>query len=530
MENSSSHSKAQAHAHHSHEASASNSSDLEVIDSPREDDPALGLERNLSRRSDAAQTIYRVYKRRFFGLSQLVLLNIVVSWDWLSFSPVSKTSAEYFATSETAINWLSTSFLFSFCVASPFTIYSLNKTGPKGAIITASCLLLMGNWIRYGGTRAGNFGAVLFGQILMGLAQPFVLSAPTRYSDVWFSEKGRVSATAVASLANPFGGALAQLINPLWASRPSDIPDMILYVSIIVSTAFATSHPLPAQANFLTQCTIACVPSFFIPSAPPTPPSASAASHTQLNNTRSSSSAANTTRTLLTSVHTLLTSLPNLLIILPFWTYVALFNSSSSLLNQFLYPYAYTETQAGIAGALLILVGLVSAALSSPLIDRYKFYLLYLKTTVPLIALSYLVFIWAPETRTLVYPYVVLSVLGAASFGLVPVALEFLVEISYPLGPEVGSTVCWTGGQFLGGLFIIIENALKADEGASPPLNMHRALVFQAVVAMLIVPAPLWLGCRGARVVRRRLEVDKGNVEGGEEGNLAGGREGVTRV
>ncbi len=245
MENPGTHSKAQAHVHHSHEPSASNSSDLEVVDSPREDDPALGLERNLSRRSSAAQTIYRVYKRRFFGLSQLVLLNIVVSWDWLSFSPVSKTSAEYFATSETAINWLSTSFLFSFCVASPLTIYTLNKTGPKGAIIAASCLLLVGNWIRYGGTRGGNFGAVMFGQILVGLAQPFVLSAPTRYSDVWFSEKGRVSATAVASLANPFGGALAQLINPIWATKSSDIPNMILYVSIIVSMLF------PIQLSFL---------------------------------------------------------------------------------------------------------------------------------------------------------------------------------------------------------------------------------------------------------------------------------------
>lgn len=27
------------------------------------------------------QTEYRVYKRRFFGLAQLVLLNIIVSWD-----------------------------------------------------------------------------------------------------------------------------------------------------------------------------------------------------------------------------------------------------------------------------------------------------------------------------------------------------------------------------------------------------------------------------------------------------------------
>jgi MFS transporter, FLVCR family, MFS-domain-containing protein 7 len=61
------------------------------------------------------------------------------------------------------------------------TLWTLHKGGPKPAIIVAAVLVLVGNWIRYGGTRANNFGTVMFGQILVGLAQPFVLSAPTRY-------------------------------------------------------------------------------------------------------------------------------------------------------------------------------------------------------------------------------------------------------------------------------------------------------------------------------------------------------------
>lgn len=134
----------------------------------------------------------------------------------------------------TAINWLSTGFLFAFCVATPFTIYVLHTGGPKPAIITASVLLLLGNWIRYGGTRAQNYGVVLFGQILTGFAQPFVLSSPTHYSDLWFTNNGRVAATAIMTLANPLGGALGQLIDPFFAPNKGDIPNMVLYISIIV--------------------------------------------------------------------------------------------------------------------------------------------------------------------------------------------------------------------------------------------------------------------------------------------------------
>lgn len=91
-------------------------------------------------------------------------------------------------------------------------LWTLNKGGPKPAIMIAGSLIFVGNWIRYAGTRAGGgyYGVVMFGQIIIGLAQPFVLTAPTRYSDLWFTAKGRISATAIASLANPFGGAVSQ--------------------------------------------------------------------------------------------------------------------------------------------------------------------------------------------------------------------------------------------------------------------------------------------------------------------------------
>jgi hypothetical protein len=44
-------------------------------------------------------------------------------FQWLTFAPVSTKAAEYFQVNESAINWLSTAFLFSFVVISPYVVY-----------------------------------------------------------------------------------------------------------------------------------------------------------------------------------------------------------------------------------------------------------------------------------------------------------------------------------------------------------------------------------------------------------------------
>lgn len=398
---------------------------------------------------------------------------------WLTYAPVANTTATFFSTSSSTINWLSTVFLFAFVVASPATLYALRSGGPRLAFISSSVLLLVGNWVRYAGTRCSppSFPVVMTGQILIGLAQPFVLAAPTHFSNLWFSPQGRCSATAVASLANPFGGALGQLVDPFLATKPSDIPTMTLYVAVIT--------------------TVIAIPSFFIPIRPPTP----------------SSPASNQVRPCLRKSMVLLSKNVNFfLIAVPFAIYVGLFNSISSLLTQILTPYGFSEEQSGIAGALLIVVGLVAAAISSPVIDRTKAYLLFLKIFVPVIASCFFAFIWAPPTRSLVAPYVILSVLGAASFSLVPTALEMLVEVTFPIGPEVGSTIGWAGGQLLGGVFIVISDALQSGPDARPPENMHRALVFHAVMAWAAVPAVMILGLVVGGLKLGRKDADTGRI------------------
>jgi len=106
--------------------------------------------------------------------------------------------------------------------------------------------------------------------------------------------------------------------------------------------------------------------------------------------------------------------------------------------------------------------------------------------------------------------------LGASSFSLVPIALEYLVEVTWPASPEVSSVISWTGGQLLGAIFIIIMSALKDGRGRDgPKMNMQRALIFEAIIACLVIPCPLLLGVRRLNLAgerRRRSMLDEREV------------------
>jgi hypothetical protein len=167
---------------------------------------------------------------------------------------VAQNAAKYYGRSESDINWFSTAFLFAFVVISPLTIYMLHL-GPKPSIVTAAVFTILGNVIRVAGSHSrsgGLYGVVMFGQILVGLAQPFVLSAPTRYSDMWFTNRGRVAATALPSLANPFGAALGQLVVPFLATTPADVSNAVIYVTIIVCLSPVAFPLRPAPWAFLS--------------------------------------------------------------------------------------------------------------------------------------------------------------------------------------------------------------------------------------------------------------------------------------
>lgn len=255
-----------------------------------------------------------------------------------------------------------------------------------------------------------------------------------------------------------------------------------------MSTVFVIEHLLTniiglSRLNLYTAIisTVLCIPTAFFPRAPPTPPSAAAAAPSL-------------------GIRESLRLLPRMpafyLQFISFSVLGAALSASTSLVNQIIHPFGFSEKDAGIAAAMTVFVGLAGAAVVSPLLDRTKKHLLVLKIIVPILAGAYLVLAFVPQSKSAAALYIIYAVLGALSFSVTPCVLEFQAAWTHPVPPEVSSVICWLGANVMTAVLIEVMDSLGRQKqlDGQPRGSIFDGLIFQAVIAWLVVPCALLTG------------------------------------
>ncbi|KAG7274245.1 hypothetical protein CRUP_035648 [Coryphaenoides rupestris] len=278
--------------------------------------------------------VFKVYKRRWFVLLVLCLLNSSNATLWLTFSPVADKSAQYLKATLDQINWLSLVYM----------------------MILGAWLNMLGALLRLIGTL-GSLGLsdpyplVMSGQTLCAVAQPLVIFAPTKLAALWFPENQRATANMIASMSNPVGLLFANILSPAIVTTYDRIPLLMLVYAI------------PA-------CLVCFLATVGIRSSgPPTPPSASAES--------------SASEPFVQGLKLLLRNRPYLVLLVCFGCGIAVFTCFSSLLEQFLCVRGYSNYFAGLCGSLFIVFGVIGAGVLGLFVDKTKMFTEVTKCTYP---------------------------------------------------------------------------------------------------------------------------------------------------
>ncbi|XP_059202858.1 solute carrier family 49 member A3 [Centropristis striata] len=404
---------------------------------------------------------FKVYKRRWFVLLVLCLLNCSNATLWLTFAPVADQSAQFLKVTLEEINWLSVIFMVVAIPLSFGTTWMLDTLGLRITLILGAWLNMFGAVLRFLGPLApsagiqAQFPLVMFGQTLAALAQPLIIFTPTKLAALWFPDHQRATANMIASMSNPLGILLANIISPMVAEKSGQIPTLLI------------AYAVPA-------CIICFLATVGIrSSSPPTPPSASAES--------------SGSEPFVQGIKLLLKNKAYLILLLCFGSGIAAFTCFSTLLEQILCVQGYTNDFAGICGALFIVFGIVGAAALGVYVDKTKKFIEATKINMSFSALSCIAFSVVslmPQQKVAVA--VVCSLFGFFGFSIYPVAMELSVECSYPVGEATSAGLIFVSGQIQSVLYIVILQALT-KRLADSPLSTCGAAVLSWKVPMLVM-------------------------------------------
>eukprot|EP01031_Cornospumella_fuschlensis_P031428 gene31428-37986_t len=194
---------------------------------------------------------FEVYPYRWVVLAVYILAAVANAAVLLTWAPITDKAQTYWNDIDlTAVNILSVAFQVCYVPGTLFGLWCSERYALRGAAAIDSA-----------GTSA-SYGLILFGTILVGLAQPFYLNMPAKIAATWFGVSERDIATTMCSLGNPLGSALGSILPAMFVTGDSDhaiktgilglltTQAIISIVSIVVTFFLFRSRPdTPASAS-----------------------------------------------------------------------------------------------------------------------------------------------------------------------------------------------------------------------------------------------------------------------------------------
>uniref|UniRef100_A0A2K6P1T4 Solute carrier family 49 member 3 n=1 Tax=Rhinopithecus roxellana TaxID=61622 RepID=A0A2K6P1T4_RHIRO len=383
-----------------------------------------------------AQQGHRTYARRWVFLLMVSLVSCSNAMLWLSFAPVADIIAEHFVLSMAQINWLSLVYLVVSTLFGVVAIWVLDSVGLRGATILGAWLNFAGSVLRIVpcvvvGTQ-NPFAFLMGGQSLCALAQSLVIFSPAKVAALWFPQHQRATANMLATISNPLGVLVANVLSPALVKEGEDIPLMLGVYAI----------PAGVVCLLSTIC--------LRESVPPTPPSAGATS--------------STSEKFLDGLKLLVQNKAYVILAVCFGGCLGISYSFSTLLQQILCASGYSNGFSGLCGALFIAFGILGALALSPYVDRTKHFTEATKIGLCLVSLACMAFALVSLLQGQMFALATTcSLLGLFGFSVTPVAMELAVECSFPVGEGAAVGLIFVLGQAEGILITLAMIALTVQ-------------------------------------------------------------------
>lgn len=391
----------------------------------------------------------RVYKYRWVVLSVFMLIVAANQLLWITFAPITKDMAAFLNVTDLEIGILSMCFMLVFIVFSIPASWIIDKYGIRVGIGIGALLTGLFGLMR--GLVTEDYTSILLSQIGIAIGQPFLLNAITKLAARWFPISERATASGLGTLSMYIGIFAGMVVTPYLAEKVG-IPAMLYYYGIFAVIAGLT---------FL----------FFVRENPPTPPCRPDQEERAL---------------VVDGLKTIFKFRDFNLLLFIFFIGLGIFNSVTTWIEAILEPRGFTAVEAGTAGGVMIMAGIMGAFIMPVLSDFFKkrkpFIVLAIAgATIGLAGIAFATSYWLLMFSG--------AMLGFFLLSSGPIGFQYGAEVTYPVSEGTSNGFLLLMGQISGIAMIFGMDAFKDPVTGSMqvPLLVMLGLLFLVIfVAMFL--------------------------------------------
>ena len=397
----------------------------------------------------------KVYNYRWVVLFVYFIINALMQIQWIAFAPITSQAVAFYKVPAIQIDLLSLIFMIVYLFVSFPASYIIDTWGIRLGIGIGAALMGIFGFMK--GFYGANYNMVILAQIGIAVGQPFVLNSVTKVGARWFPLHERATQAGISVVAQFVGIIIAMALTP-FLLKAYGMEKMLMIYGIAT---------LAGAIIFL----------IFNKEQPPTPPCPPG--HDERI-------------AVFAGLKHIFRQKDMIYLLIFFFAALGIFNAVTTWIEQIISPRGFTIDQAGIAGALMMVGGIVGAStlpvLSDKMRKRKLFIVIACIGAIPgLAAMTFVTNYWMLLASCTIFGFFLMA--GG------PVCYQYCAEITYPAPEATSQGLLMLAGQISGIIFIFGMDILTPSGASKTP----AMLVF---LALMIINVFIILKTKESKMVK----------------------------
>jgi MFS family permease len=386
---------------------------------------------------------------------------LAVEVQWVALAPVSRAAERFYGSQlvpggALSVDLLAMLYLLVYLVVCVPASYVIDSFGVRFGVGVGAALAAVGALVK--GLCAASFVAVLGGQLLLAVAQPFVINAATALAARWFPLRERGLANGLGALAQYVGIVVAMVVGPLVVVGDADSPRYGEGVGTL----------LLAYGIFTAVAALAAL--VLIPESPPEPAGGVERSGT------------------LAGIRTLLGHRDYRILLVLFTAGLGIFNAMSSMVDT-IAAHVGVQDSDGLIGTFLMIGGIVGAVVlpiaSDAMRKRRPFLVLCMAGMVPGVAgLAFADHLASTPAGAYMVAKIAAGVLGFFVMSAGPIGFQYAAEVGQPAPESTAQGLLLLVGQASGIAFML---PMGSNRLVGPMLALFSILAVGCFLGALLL-------------------------------------------